>query len=100
VSVLLNLTDGIMGDVFNISIIATYNSDRRGLDKALLRKGRLKYEYCFEKLTKSAVKRLNTAKNLGIDVTGPMSLAEVYNYHTENCAQEFATLHEEKRMGF
>ncbi len=101
VSVLLNLTDGIMGDVFNIAIIATYNSDRRVLDKALLRKGRLKYEYKFNKLTVPVVNKLSDTKNLGIITKDPMSLAEVYNYNTDNTDDpDFEELLKEKKFGF
>jgi hypothetical protein len=53
VSAILNITDGMMADVFNIAVIATYNSPRQSIDKALLRKGRLKVEYHFGKLKAS-----------------------------------------------
>jgi len=41
VSNILNLTDGILGDILNIQIVATFNMDRKKIDTALLRKGRL-----------------------------------------------------------
>jgi len=40
VSNILNLTDGILGDILNIQIVATFNMDRKKIDTALLRKGR------------------------------------------------------------
>ena len=101
VSTILNLTDGIMGDIFNISIIATYNNPRHMLDKALLRKGRLKKEYHFEKLTvKTSQKLVNTFRK-GYDVTEPMSLSEIYNIDNENVTSEdVGNSGKEKRIGF
>lgn len=40
-SMLLNLTDGLLGKSLGIQIIATFNTDVKNIDKALLRKGRL-----------------------------------------------------------
>ena len=40
VSNLLNLSDGILGDILNIHVIATFNMDKERIDSALLRKGR------------------------------------------------------------
>lgn len=41
ISTLLNLTDGIMGGLLNIKVIATTNAVREDLDPAILRPGRL-----------------------------------------------------------
>jgi energy-coupling factor transporter ATP-binding protein EcfA2 len=99
VSTILNLTDGIMANVFNISIIATYNSPRQSIDKALLRKGRLKAEYRFDKLSiEQAQKIVNTIKK-DYKVTEPMALADIYNLDDEDFIIT-KELVEEKRMGF
>lgn len=98
VSTILNLTDGIMGDIFNISIIATYNNPRHELDKALLRKGRLKKEYHFEKLSVKTAQKLFKKINKEYKVTEPMSLSEIYNIDTENVTSK--DVKEEKRIGF
>ena len=50
VSNILNLTDGILGECLKIQIVATFNTERTQIDKALLRKGRLVTEYKFENL--------------------------------------------------
>jgi hypothetical protein len=84
VSTILNLTDGMMGDIFNISIIATYNNPRHELDQALLRKGRLKKEYQFDKLSVKTAQKLVKKMKLKVKVTEPMSLAEIYNAEVEN----------------
>ena len=44
-SMLLNLTDGLLGESLGIQIIATLNTDVKNIDKALLRKGRLSSIY-------------------------------------------------------
>ena len=84
VSTILNITDGIMGDIFKISIIATYNSKRDCIDAALMRKGRLKVEYKFDNLKKETAQ--NLIDKLGIDykVTKAMSLADIYNLDTKD----------------
>ena len=54
VSLLLNLTDGLLSDGLGLKFICTFNDDVKNIDAALLRKGRLvsKYEFkalCVEK---------------------------------------------------
>jgi hypothetical protein len=49
-SMLLNLTDGLLGESLGIQIIATFNTDLKNIDKALLRKGRLSTIYEFKPL--------------------------------------------------
>lgn len=99
VSTILNLTDGIMANVFNISIIATYNSPRQSIDKALLRKGRLKAEYQFGKLSIEQSQKIVNKIKKGYKVTTPMSLAEIYNLDDEDYIVSTEMI-EEKRMGF
>jgi len=98
VSTILNITDGIMANVFNIAVIATYNSPRQSVDKALLRKGRLKGEYRFDKLTIPTAQKIMDKVKPGYQVTEEMSLADIYNIDVENCDSK--DLITEKRMGF
>ena len=98
VSTILNITDGIMANVFNIAVIATYNSARQAVDKALLRKGRLKGEYRFDKLTIPTAQKIMDKIKPGYEVTEEMSLADIYNIDVENCDSK--DLNQEKRMGF
>ena len=79
-SILLNLTDGIISDVLNIKIICTFNTSLNNIDKALLRKGRLTLKYEFKKLAKDKVKKLISKEEIKQD----MSLADIYNYKEEN----------------
>ena len=73
ISALLNLSDGILGDALNLKFICTYNTNESNIDKALLRKGRLKLKYIFNKLTADKVHKLRPEFNK------PMTLAEIYN---------------------
>ena len=99
VSAILNITDGIMGNVFSISVIATYNSPRAGIDKALLRKGRLKGEHKFDKLPVEQVQQIIDDNKINFTAKGPMSLAEIFNTQEPDTLTT-KELVEEKRMGF
>lgn len=79
VSTLLNLTDGILGTLLNISIIATYNADKQSIDSALLRKGRLMFDYSFGKLNADDANKLAAHLHKPTTFIEPASLADVYN---------------------
>ena len=83
VSSLLNMTDGILGDVLKLNIIVTYNCQRAEIDDALLRRGRLKAEHSFNLLSKDNAKLLVKTLNLDVEVEDDMSLADIYNYKKE-----------------
>jgi ATP-dependent 26S proteasome regulatory subunit len=96
VSNLLNITDGLLSDCLSIQIIATFNTSRDRIDKALLRKGRLIAEWKFDAL--SVEDSNNLLKSIGReDVTNkPMTLTEIYNMDEEvNVVQE-----ERRTIGF
>jgi len=99
VSTILNITDGIMANVFNIAVIATYNSPRQSVDKALLRKGRLKGEYRFDKLKIETAQKIVNKIKKEYKVDEPMSLADIYNLDVIE-TDTTKELTEEKRMGF
>jgi hypothetical protein len=81
VSSLLNLTDGFLGNVLKIAIILTFNCDKQKIDKALLRKGRLAFEYEFGKLNVTDAQTLVDSLKVEKKVTEPMSLADIYFIH-------------------
>ena len=89
--VLLNLTDGIIGDVLSIKIICTFNTELSKIDKALLRKGRLSLKYEFKKLKKDKVRKILKDDTINEDMT----LADLYNIKEEN---DFSKEH--KKIGF
>lgn len=79
VSSILNMTDGIMGDVLKTKILCTFNVPTSRVDSALLRPGRLKYYWEFEALKIAECDRL--LEHLGHPKQGKeMSLAEIYNF--------------------
>jgi hypothetical protein len=84
ISMLLNLTDGLLGESLGIQVIATFNTNITKIDKALLRKSRLKALYEFKPL--SVAKSNLLLEEIGIKnftVTQPMTLAEIFNTEEE-----------------
>lgn len=93
-SALLNLSDGIIGDSFNFKFICTFNANVTKLDKALLRRGRMKLKYEFKNLCPEKTQALG--KQLGYDIPEgkSLSLADIFNYGVDNGNRE------EKKVGF
>ena len=79
ISNLLNITDGILGDCLNITVIATFNIDREKIDSALVRKGRLLVEHHFKALSSDDANRLLESVGSSRRTDSPMTLAEIYN---------------------
>lgn len=81
VSTLLNMADGILNDVFSVQIVATFNTDLKNLDQAVLRRGRLFARHYFGPLSNSDAKSL--ASHIGVDSNEigqlDMTLADVYS---------------------
>ncbi len=81
VSNLLNISDGILGEALNILIIATFNVDKKEIDPALMRKGRMVAEYHFGELDKDKALAL-TQKLYGETAKipeGERTLANIFN---------------------
>ena len=90
---LLNMSDGILGSAFKFKFICTFNSDLAKVDYALLRKGRCKINYKFDKLSVDKIKYL--AENGLIEdpysnglSEKPMTVAEIYNQEAEEFKNE------------
>jgi SpoVK/Ycf46/Vps4 family AAA+-type ATPase len=83
VSSILNLTDGLYADLAQTAIIATYNCDRNLIDPALLRKGRLRSEYHFQKLSVEKSQKLMDKQGHDVIVEDPMTLADIFNYEKQ-----------------
>jgi ATP-dependent 26S proteasome regulatory subunit len=96
VSNILNITDGILSDILNIQIVATFNMDKAKIDSALLRKGRLIAEHKFDALPIEDSN--NLLKHLGKDANAskPMTLTEIYNVEEE----EFKSADKYSPIGF
>jgi predicted AAA+ superfamily ATPase len=88
VSAILNLTDSFIGNALNVTIIATFNTKKDNIDKALLRKGRLKLSHEFKKLEKEEAQKLIDSLKFDYTATEPMSLAEIYYLYEDNKFKE------------
>jgi hypothetical protein len=96
ISILLNLCDGIMADVLNFKIIATFNTDEDKIDAALKRKGRMFLKYKFDSLSKEKTKHLFNKIYGAEPPKEHMTLAEIYNDENEFGAKK----EEKKSIGF
>jgi energy-coupling factor transporter ATP-binding protein EcfA2 len=82
-SMILNITDGILGESLGIQIIATFNTDVNNIDPALKRKGRLKLAYEFKPLPKEKATVLIQEQGLEYNPSEEMTLAEIFNITEE-----------------
>jgi hypothetical protein len=101
ISTLLNISDGILSDILEASVVLTYNCDDTKIDKALKRKGRTMVDYKFNKLNVEESKKL--AIHLKIDenkINSPMTLSEIYNMEDENKFYEDEEQNNKKIIGF
>lgn len=98
VSLLLNLTDGLLSDGLGLKFICTFNDDVKNIDTALLRKGRLVSKYEFKLLTTDKANALleelylegyeNGDYSIYPNTTSPMSLANIYNFYEDSYEKE------------
>lgn len=96
VSNILNITDGILGKLVQVKIIATVNKSHV-IDAAIVRKGRLRLRYEFEKLVPEKANKLFTKLGKVSTTDVPMTLADIYNIEAET--DEPTTL-KKKKIGF
>ena len=92
---ILNMSDGLMSDIFNVKFICTFNADIDKIDEALLRKGRCFANYEFKKLSADKTKTLLEKNNITLDKYEPMTLADIYNYDKASCEEKPV-----KKIGF
>jgi hypothetical protein len=96
VSSILNMSDGIMSDIFNGKFICTFNADMSTIDDAILRKGRCFANYKFGKLSAEKAKVLLNERGIELDEYEDMTLADIYNYEVKNVKSAKQT----KKIGF
>lgn len=80
VSLLLNMTDGILADDLSIKFICTFNEDMKNIDEALLRKGRLVTKYEFKGLNPEKATALLLSRGIDAQLTSAITLADVFHY--------------------
>jgi len=97
---LLNVTDGLLNDMLNIQVIATFNTELSNIDEALLRPERLIARKEFKALKAEDAQLL--ADTLGIEkkITKSSTLAEIYSQskHSEILIHEYTS--DSKKIGF
>lgn len=81
---LLNISDGILGDSLKLKFICTFNTNSENIDKAVLRKGRMKVKYEFKDLKKEKVAALFRKMGLDESLATDMPLCDVYNFLEDN----------------
>lgn len=80
ISMLLNLTDGILGECLGTIVICTFNTDLKNIDEALLRKGRLIASYKFEGLSLHKSQLLKEHLGLSeLELNETMLLSDFYH---------------------
>ena len=95
-STILNLSDGVLGDGLNIKFICTFNADLTRLDKAVLRKGRLKYKYEFKELSPNKTQELAKELKKNIPNGKSLTVGDIYNWDDETGAEN----NKAKKIGF
>ena len=98
ISALLNMSDGLIGQLLNSQIICTFNTSLDRIDEALMRNGRLLCMHEFGPLDKE--RAINLAKKIKKPyehITGSMTLADIYN-QTKEAKKEFKS--SRKAIGF
>ena len=96
VSVLLNLTDGLLADCLHIQVICSFNTDLSKIDSALLRKGRLIAKYEFKELEVFKAQALSDSLGFSSTIQYPTSLTEVYNQED----YDFGAVRNREPIGF
>lgn len=79
VSNLLNMTNGLLNDSLKIQIVATFNIDKKKIDKALLRTGRLIDEWQFGALKPEDANKLAIKLGKTTDYKKSIVLADIYD---------------------
>lgn len=93
---LLGLTDGFLKDALNLKIIATFNCNIGKIDPALMRKGRMYFEYKFDKLSVNECVKLSQFVGFDREINEPMTLAEFFNIDDNHADNSL----EQRRIGF
>lgn len=84
VSLLLNMTDGLLADDLSIKFICTFNSDMKDIDSALLRKGRLISKYEFKPLAIEKAESILKERGIEAKLSKPLTLADVFYYEEDS----------------
>lgn len=89
ISNILNMTDGLLNDFIHIQIIATFNTELKNIDEALLRHKRLLARKEFYRLKPKAARRL--AESVGV----PKKTVDALNAESYSAAEIYSLLEKE-----
>ena len=84
ISTLLNLTEGLLGEALKIRVICTFNCEISKIDKALTRKGRLKYIYEFKALNQVKANALFNILEFDFITDKDMPISDIFNFTHDN----------------
>ena len=84
VSLLLNMTDGILADDLGMKFICTFNDDMKNIDPALLRRGRCVSKYEFGPLCAEKAQKLLSERGIDAVLTKPITLSDVFYYEDDD----------------
>lgn len=98
VSSVLNLSNGILGDYIDASVICTFNTDLQNIDRALLREGRLIGNWEFGKLDVERCRKVAASQDIQLDIIKPMTVSEIL--HHKNILSNTPTKKPYKFNGF
>ena len=87
VSVLLNISDGLLADCLNVQIICSFNTDISKIDSALMRKGRLIAKYEFKELDVEKAQKLSKKLGFSTNIDQAMILTSIYNQEEKDFQQ-------------
>lgn len=93
---ILNMSDGLMSDIFNVKFICTFNADIDKIDPALLRKGRCFANYEFKPLCTKKSSALLNKLGIKVEKAEEMILADIYNYKASSYSENKPS----KKIGF
>lgn len=97
---LLNMTDGLLNDMLNVQVIATFNTDLKNIDEALLRPERLIARKEFKKLTVEDARILFKFLNVDKKTDKECTLAEIYSQQKQKQILVHEYNEESGKIGF
>lgn len=95
ISNLLNISDGLLSDIFNVQILATFNCKITEIDEALRRKGRIIAEYEFKHLRSDKAQKLSNKLGFDTFISTDTLLTDIFNQKEKDFKKKPM-----KRVGF
>ncbi len=100
---ILSITNGLLNDQLKIQLIATFNTERKHIDKKLMKNGKIIEDWSFKKLNVEQANVLATSLGMETPYTSPTALADIYDdYEVKGKDKKKTKLrkNDKKRVGF